>query len=52
MRELAVQSTNGTMSSDDLAATDAEYQNGFKLDQNIRYNGGQVPSSWMELVLH
>ena len=26
MRELAVQSANGTMSSDDLAATDAEYQ--------------------------
>jgi flagellin len=26
MRELAVQSANGTMSNDDLAATDAEYQ--------------------------
>ena len=26
MRELAVQSANGTMSSDDLDATDAEYQ--------------------------
>jgi len=26
MRELAVQSANGTMNSDDLAATDAEYQ--------------------------
>ena len=52
MRELAVQSANGTMSSDDLDATDAEYQQMIaELDRVSDTTLGLAPSSWMELIL-